>query len=151
MELRSELLSADYFQRQQDPKTEEKFSIHLNKGTECLLITDSQCKHVNAKFLFGSKKVHVQKCPTAISMKTFSAEHANGLLKPHVTHIVINNGINDVRDGKDTNLTNATFKAQVQSIEALKRSCPNANIHYCMPLSKSTNENVESLGHKMRG
>ena len=148
MELRSELLSADYNQSQQDPKTEDKFSIHLNKGTECLLITDSQCKHVNAKFLFGSKKVHVQKCPTAVSMETFSAELANGPLKPHVTHIVINNGINDVRDGKDTN---ATFNAQVQSIEALKRACPNANIHYCMPLSKSTNENVESLGHKMRG
>ena len=147
MELRSELRTADYNQTQQDPKTGDKFSIHLNRDTECLLITDSQCKHVNAKFLFGSKKVHVQKCPTAVSLKTFSAELTNGPPKLQVTHIVINNGINDVRDGKDTN---ATFKAQVQSIEALKRACPNATIHYCMPLSKSTNENVESLGHKMR-
>ena len=145
MQLRIELQTTDNKEENQGTQS-TPFSVQLNKGTECILITDSQSKHIDARYLLGAKKVHIQKCPTASSMKTFVQELSHGPVRLQITHIIVNNGINDVRNGRPAEVTAAQ---QIESIEALKCVCPNARLYYCMPLSKSTNTQVELLGHKI--
>ncbi len=130
--------------RKEEGNKQDPYSLIITRDTEIIIIADSQGKHINRRFMFGKGKSYVKHCTTVSEMNRFMAELGSN--RPKVQNILINNGINDIREDKDVGLL---VEEQWNCISRLKEICPNANIQYSMPLTRDHNRKVDTLGSNM--
>ncbi len=77
------------------------FRVNIPHDTENIVLTDSQGKFLNRSFLFGKSITFIRKCSNADQMSKFAEEL--GQTNPRIKNILINNGVNDMRVGKEVN------------------------------------------------
>ena len=68
----------------------------------------------------------------------------NGPIRNHISTILINNGINNVRNRDNMD---RIVELQSKSMDALQEACPRAHVIYSMPLKRSRRYELDPLGH----
>ena len=146
MELRDHLRGTSSTPAPRQHPEKESFAAVVNRDTQCIVITDSQGKWVDQDLIFGKRKTLKIKCSKAEDLFNLSQEMLNGPPKTQITTILINNGINNMRDRDNFN---EVVDLQCKSIDALQEACPRAQIIYSLPLKRSRRYELNTLAQEI--
>ena len=124
----------------------EGFKAVIEQGTEGLVIADSQCKFINERLMFGRAKVAKIKCSTTQALKSFVDDMGNGGIRHKIKHVLVNVGINNIRDKQRLGDICSSLE---DALQALKASCPHARIYYSAPLKRHPSTELETLRFHM--